>query len=67
MEFNIDEVTELCKEFKERFPDKTVWLWSGAVWNDVKDYEVFKYVDVFIDGLFEIDKRDLTLKWRGST
>lgn len=67
MEFNVDEATQLCKEFKERFPDKTIWLWSGAVWNDVKTYEIFKYVDVFIDGLFEIDKRDLTLKWRGSS
>lgn len=67
MEYNITEVTELLKEFKETFPNKTVWLWSGAVWEDVKDYEIFRYTDIFIDGLFEIDKRDLNLKWRGSS
>ena len=66
-EFSIEEITKLCKEFKNKFPNKTIWLWSGAVWDDVKDYEVFKYIDIFVDGLFEIDKRDLKLKWRGSS
>lgn len=25
------------------------------------------YIDILIDGKFEIDKKDLTLKWRGSS
>lgn len=28
---NIETVADICKLFKERFPDKTIWLWSGYI------------------------------------
>ncbi len=64
---NITTVTELCKEFKEKFPNKTIWLYTGNLYRDSKDLEVMKYVDVVVDGQFRIDLKDTTLAFRGSS
>lgn len=64
---NIKDVTKLCKEFKERFPDKTIWLYTGNLYRDSKDLEIMKYVDVVVDGQFRLDLRDTTLAFRGSS
>lgn len=63
---NRDEITDLCKEFKEVFPDKTIWLYTGYKYEEVKDLEVMKYVDVVVDGQFVLAQRDTTLAFRGS-
>lgn len=64
---NIKEVTDLCKEFKERFPNKTIWLYTGNLYRDSKDLEIMKYIDVIVDGEFRIDLKDTTLAFRGSS
>lgn len=63
---NIKEITELCKEFKERFPNKTIWLYTGNLYRDSKHLEVMKYVDVVVDGEFREEYKDTTLAFRGS-
>ena len=64
---NIDGTTKLAKAFKEKFPDKNVWDWSGFSFDkDLKDKEVVKYLDVLVDGRYNDDLRNPTLKWRGS-
>ena len=47
---NIDEVTQLCKEFKERFPNKTIWLYTGSTYEDCTSLEIMNYIDVMVDG-----------------
>lgn len=64
---NISAVTSLCKEFKERFPSKTIWLYTGSLYETVKDYEVMKYVDVIVDGPFILEQRNTKLHFRGSS
>lgn len=66
-EGNIKEVTKLCKEFKERFPKKNIWLYTGSLYEEVKDLEVMKYIDVLVDGPFILEQRDTTIPFRGST
>ena len=62
---NREEILELCKLFKQRYPDKNIWLWTGYTYDQVKDLEIIKYIDVLIDGRFEKDNK--TVKpWRGS-
>lgn len=63
---NIKDVTELCKEFKERFPNKTIWLYTGNLYRDSKHLEVMKYIDVVVDGEFKVELKDTTLAFRGS-
>lgn len=59
-------VTKLLKEFKEQFPNKTVWLYTGYLYKQVKDLPLMKYVDVLVDGEFILEQRDTTLAFRGS-
>ena len=63
---NRSEITKLCKRIKEKFPQKTIWLYTGYEYEEVKALEVFDYVDVVVDGPFKIDLRDVSLAFRGS-
>lgn len=66
-EANIAEITALACEIRKRYPDKTIWLYTGSVWEEVKDLEVMDYVDVLVDGEYMEDKKDSTLHWKGSS
>lgn len=64
---NIEGTTKLVKTFKEKLPDKNVWIWSGFSFDgELKDKEVLKYTDVLVDGRYVDELRNPTLKWRGS-
>lgn len=64
---NAYDVAELAKEIRETFPEKTIWLYTGGLWEDVKDMRVIPYLDVLCDGEFETDKKDENVHWVGST
>lgn len=68
---NVDEVFHIVATFKEKFPNKDIWLWTGFKFEDaIKDSKrklILRNIDVLIDGQFEEDKKDITLKWRGSS
>ena len=64
---NIATVTELCKEIKEKFPNKTIWVYTGSLYRDIKTLELMKYIDVIVDGEFKIKQKDITLAYRGSS
>ena len=64
---NVEGTTKLAKKFKETFPKKDLWMWSGYKYEDLKDKEVFNYVDVLVDGQYVDELHDPTLKWKGSS
>ena len=65
---NIEGTTRLAKAFKEKYPKKNIWVWSGYLFDkDLSDKEVMKYIDVLVDGTFKIDLFDPTLTWKGSS
>ena len=65
---NIKATTRLAKAFKEKYPNKSIWVWSGFLFDrDLKDKEVLNYIDVLVDGLYQDELHDFRLKWRGST
>ena len=64
---NIEATTQLVKTFKKKYPKKNIWIWSGFLFDQLKDKEVLKYIDVLVDGQFVDEKKDPTLKWRGSS
>lgn len=64
---NRDFVTILAREVKEKFPEKTIWMYTGYTYEDVKDLEVMKYIDVVVDGKFVEDLKDISIKFRGSS
>ena len=73
---NMGALFNLVNWFKEDFPNKTIWVWTGYTYEDLKNNyrglrksiynSVFKKIDVLVDGPFIEEQKDLTLKWCGS-
>ncbi|MEO2626392.1 4Fe-4S cluster-binding domain-containing protein [Blautia wexlerae] len=49
------------------YPGKTIWLYTGFLWEEICKEEIVRYLDVCVDGEFEVDKKELSLKWKGSS
>ena len=64
-----DCLPNLLKRVKEE-TGKSIWLWSGYLLEEIladdKRKRILEYVDVLVDGRFDIDKRNINLKYRGS-
>ena len=64
---NRTDVLSLARKFKSMYPDKTVWLWTGYLIEDVFEDLVDSKIDVIVDGLFKEELKDLRLKYSGSS
>ncbi len=65
---NIEGTTKLAKAFKERIPNKTIWIWTGYLFDrDLQGKEILNYADVIVDGQFVEELKNPTLEWRGSS
>lgn len=70
-------ILPLVKLVKEKLPDKNIWCYTGYTFEkDVlermyKEWEetpeLLKYIDVLVDGKFIEEKKDIKLKFRGSS
>ncbi len=65
-EGNRQEVLELVKEIQERFPKKTIWVYTGHKFEEINHLEILNYVDVLVDGRFEIQQLSQKYPWAGS-
>ena len=64
---NRKEVLRLISRFKEMYPTKTVWMWTGYLWEDIANDLVDSGLDVVVDGRFVESLKDLRLKYCGSS
>ena len=65
---NIEGTTKLAKAFKEKYPNKNIWMWSGYNFEkELKDKEALKYIDVLVDGTYNDELHSPILKWKGSS
>lgn len=64
---NLPEILKLARRFKEVYPDKTVWLWTGYLLEEVFEDLIDSGIDVIVDGRFVEELKDLRLKYRGSS
>lgn len=64
--------------FKEKFPNKDIWCYSGFTFEEITgkvksraktdvSAEMLSLIDVLVDGRFEESKKDISLKFRGSS
>ena len=60
------EILPLVKEIKELFPSKNIVCYTGYSWDEIKDLEVVKYIDVLVDGKFIEELSIPSPKWVGS-
>lgn len=65
-EANERDILALAKEIRQKFPKKTIWLYTGYLWEYVKTREIARYIDVLVDGPYVKQLRDTKLFWRGS-
>lgn len=64
---NLPEVLKLTRRFKKAYPNKTVWLWTGYLIEEVFEDLIDSGIDVVVDGRFVEELKDLRLKYRGSS
>ena len=64
---NVDCITRLSRGVKGFYPDKTIWVYTGYLYEDLKDLEIMEYIDVLVDGPFIEDLKDISLQFRGSS
>ena len=69
---NIGAVFEFLRIFKDRFPNKNVWLWTGYTYEELLgEYGEIYFknppIDVLIDGRFVDELKDRNLKYKGSS
>ncbi len=63
---NLERITVLCENVRRLYPDKTIWIYTGYRYEDLKDLEIMEYIDVLVDGPFIESEKDLRLAFRGS-
>ena len=76
---NQRELLPFIREFKKRYPDKTLWIFTGNLYEELTagvgnhpkctndTAELLSYADILVDGRFEEDKKSLGIRFRGST
>ena len=74
---NQPALVDLLRQIKAKYPEKSIWSFSGYLFD--KDIlagklgdpaitrEFVSYLDVLVDGRFVEEKKDLTLRFRGSS
>lgn len=62
----------LVKRIRKELPDKDIWSWTGYTWEELQletedKLELLRYVDILVDGRFDLTKKNLLLQFRGSS
>jgi anaerobic ribonucleoside-triphosphate reductase activating protein len=64
---NLMQVMLLCRKFKQIYPHKNIWCYTGYEWDRIKHLDILKYIDVLVDGQFVQELKDPRLRFRGSS
>ena len=66
---NIATSMYILKSIREKYPNKSIWCYTGYELDEICDKEVLKYIDIIITGRYIDSLRDISHnnEWRGST
>ena len=66
---NLETVSLIIESLKKRFPEKRIWIYSGYTYESLnkKQLRVISKEDILVDRQFIKEKKDLNLKFRGSS
>ena len=64
---NREDIGKLIDEICDRFPNKTIWLYTGYDWEEIHHLPLIRKVDVVVDGEFVAALKDNKLHWKGSS
>ena len=65
--FNREEVFRLIKKVRQELPQKTIWLYTGFLWEEIKDIPEIADIDIVCEGKFVQDLADTKIHWVGSS
>lgn len=60
-------MAEILQLLRKEYPQLNIWVYTGYVFEEIKDWPVLRYIDVLVDGPYEESKRDISLAFRGSS
>lgn len=67
---DLELIFKLVERIKKEV-DKPIHVWTGYLWEDLlkdpKKAKILEYIDTLVDGQFILSKKDLNLKYRGSS
>ena len=75
-ESNLNDIYTLVSKIKEDFPDKTIWIYTGYTYNELKNdntengekrRKILEKCDVLVDGKFVEELKDVNYPYAGST
>ena len=64
---NVLGTISLAKKFKEKYPNKNIWVWTGYKFEDIPNKDALPFIDVLVDGQFITELHSFDLKWKGSS
>lgn len=66
---NAEDVFNLVREIRTRFPEKKIWIYTGYTWESLTGYarQAAEIADVVVDGAFKQELQDFRLAFRGSS
>ncbi len=66
---NREEATRMMKWIKDLFPNKTIWVYTGYLYEEISELEMMQYIDVLVDGRYisSLNPGPNKIKWRGSS
>lgn len=64
---NRNDIGALVEEIHTLFPAKTIWLYTGFTFDEIKSLPFISYLDVVVDGKFVKELNTNDLHWKGSS
>lgn len=61
------ELPDILLQLKIKYPDKTIWCYTGYLFDDIRYEKLMRYLDVLVDGRFVKELADVNYPWAGST
>lgn len=61
-----EELLQVIKGLRKIKPELNIWVYTGYIFEEIKDYPVLQEINVLVDGPFILAKRDISLPFRGS-
>ena len=67
---NYQDTLALCAQLKKDIPDLNIWVYTGLYYDELVELDqvdIFDYINTLVNGRFDLDLKDSSLEWRGSS
>jgi len=64
---NRQVIGKFIRDVKNKYPFKTIWLYTGYLWENINTIDFIPFIDVIVDGKFVEKFKDNSLHWKGSS